>query len=447
MILGRLRFCDIPSEGFRRGRNTENPPPIPTSDFGTQLGVTCDRPEKTLDGFTLYTTTLASEARLIDMNGNPVHRWHQPFSKVWPNPSHVKYPVADEQVHWFRSHLFSNGDLLAIYQADSDTPHGYGLAKFDKDSKLIWAYSGNVHHDLDVDEDGTIYTLVHEIVREKPAGLDSLHVPYLADYLVVLSSDGKEQHKIPLLEAFRDSKYLLLLGSISNDPTRDSSKIRPPAPPSTPGGPLTPVKFGSQRDVGGGQVSANTRESGDVLHANGVRVLTPSRADKFRLFKVGQVLISVRGIDTIAMLSIPTRSIVWAAQGNWCSQHDPEFLDNGHILLYDNAGSHRASRVLEYDPLFQSYPWSYSYENSASFIAPVRGMKQHLANGNVLFIDPMGGRILEVTQSKQLVWEYGCPAEPGEKGGENKPHAILTGAARYSADQLGFLKGTYRARP
>ncbi len=190
------------------------------------------------------------------MNGNPVHRWHQPFSKVWPNPSHVKYPVADEQVHWFRSHLFSNGDLLAIYQADSDTPHGYGLAKFDKDSKLIWAYSGNVHHDLDVDEDGTIYTLVHEIVREKPAGLDSLHVPYLADYLVVLSSDGKEQHKIPLLEAFRDSKYLLLLGSISNDPTRDSSKIRPPAPPSAPGGPLTPVKFGSQRDVGGGQVSA-----------------------------------------------------------------------------------------------------------------------------------------------------------------------------------------------
>src|SRR5207248_2891560 len=124
-----------------------------------ESGITVDKADKTSDGFTLYTTTEGAQATLIDMRATVIHHWELPFSQAWPHAPHVKNPIADAQIHWFRCHLFPNGDLLAIYHANGDTPYGYGLVKLDKDSKLLWAYPGRVHHDLDVSEDGTIYTL------------------------------------------------------------------------------------------------------------------------------------------------------------------------------------------------------------------------------------------------------------------------------------------------
>jgi hypothetical protein len=69
-------------------------------------------------------------------------------------------------------------------------------------------------------------------------------------------------------------------------------------------------------------------------------------------------------------------------------------------------------------------------------------MKQHLPNGNVLIVDPDGGRLFEVTPAKSLVWEFGCPAEGFEENSDRKPHAIVTGALRYSPKDLKFLEGT-----
>src|SRR5262249_5107186 len=45
-----------------------------------------DEPGKTFDGFTLYTTNVGSQASLINMRGEEVHRWEAPFSRVWPAP-------------------------------------------------------------------------------------------------------------------------------------------------------------------------------------------------------------------------------------------------------------------------------------------------------------------------------------------------------------------------
>ena len=403
--LGPAMFFRNSFEGFEAWQQHAEQPISSIAGKDSPMGIISDLPEKTFDGFTLYTTTHATEARLIDMRGNLVHQWNKPFSAVWPKPAHVKYPVTDEWVHWFRCHLFSNGDLLAIYQTDSDTPHGYGLVKLDKNSRVLWSYAGNVHHDLDVDEDGTIYTLAHEIVRQEPAGLENIAVPYLADYLVVLTSDGKLKEKIPLLETLRDSAHSLLLQSI----TEGLKSLRRTTGPVNLAQPSAGRGRPAQVKQDGIQAPTKAQEYGDTLHANGVRVLTRSLAGKFQqLFKQGQVLISLRGIHALVMLDLPTRSVVWAAQGAWRAQHDPEFLENGHLLLYDNSGFLRSTRILEYDPVLQSYPWCYSQENSSPFFAHARGMKQHLPNGNILVVDPDHGRIFEVTRGKQVVWEFGC---------------------------------------
>jgi hypothetical protein len=158
------------------------------------------------------------------------------------------------------------------------------------------------------------------------------------------------------------------------------------------------------------------------------------------------VLLSARAIDTIAVLDLDTRRVAWAARGIWKAQHDAEFLDNGHLLLYDNAGSAEQTRVLEYDPLTQAIPWAYSNENSTRFRALTRGMKQRLLNGNTLIVDPDNRRIFEVTRGKELVWEIVCPLPTVPQNQRAKNHAI-TSARRYGANELTFLKGIARPRP
>lgn len=372
-------------------------------------GISIDQAEKTADGFTLYTLTEGCWAALIDMRGTVVHRWELPFRKAWPHPSHIEGPLPDENIYWFRCHLYPNGDLLAIYEADGDTPYGYGLVKLNKESKLLWAYANNVHHDVDVGEDGTIYTLTQRIVTKPPAGLEFLDPPYLTDSLVVLSPDGQELQNIPIAEAFANSSYALTLTARKNE------------------------TVWSERET-------------DVLHVNGVRVLNRTLAAKFPLFKPGQVLLSARSLDTLAVLDRDARRVVWAARGIWKMQHDAEFLDNGHLLLYDNAGSSEQTRVLEYDPLTQAISWAYMNENSTRFRALNRGMKQRLFNGNTLIVDPDNRRIFEVTKDKELVWEIFCPLPSVPQKQRVRNHAI-TSARRYGANELTFLKGVAQARP
>jgi hypothetical protein len=363
-----------------------------------------DKPGKTFDGYTLCTlvslTGSNTRAFLVDMRGEEVHSWSIPFSRVWPDPPHIPVSVHDRLVCFFGCHLYPNGDLLVVFHGLEHSANGYGLAKLDKDSNLLWKYSANVHHDVDVGEDGTIYAIKHEIAQETPSGLEYLPTPCLMDHLVLLSPEGKELIRpIPILEAFQNSPYIPLFSSLTTLSMREQAGV--PA---------------------------------DVLHMNFAKVLTRRLAPRFPRFKAGQVLISLRNVDTLAVVDTQTRSVVWAARGPWRAQHDPQFLDNGHLLIFDNRGSPRSSRVLEYDPETQSFPWSYPDENGTPFRSEERGMSQRLPNGNTLIVNSEGKQILEVTKSKEVVWSRSFAA-------------FINTGRRYGPDQLPFLKGGPHARP
>ncbi len=427
-------FFELPSHDFlyeaftggkawhERGKPALNPFNPPEDEVPE--GITLDDPGRTYDGFTLVTTTQGPRATLLDMRGKVVHQWELPFSRAWPRPPHVPDPVGDEQIHWFRCHAFPNGDLLAIYQAEHDTPCGYGLVKLSKDSKLLWKYEGRVHHDLAVDGQGTIYTLTEQVKREAPAGLEYLPSPYVAESLVVLSPDGREVASVPIAEAFRDSAYALVLSTAIAEQAIPRDRLSPASAFDAILGPTS---------------------KGDVLHANSVKVLTPARAGRFPLFQAGQVLISLRSFHCLAVLDVRQRSVVWAARGPWRIQHDAEFLDNGHLLVFDNHGWAKGCRVLEYDPVTQAIPWAYSDADASPFYASFRGMKQRLPNGNTLIVDPDNRRLFEVTRGKKLVWELFCPVAPTPPDQQVRTRAI-TGARRYRAEELTFLKGVARAR-
>jgi hypothetical protein len=376
-----------------------------------------DKPGKTCDGFTLCMFGTDSRAVLLNMRGDVVHEWHVPFSRLWPQPTHLGGRVDDAQVYFNDGHLFPNGDLLVVVEGPIDLANpsnGCGLARLDRDSNVLWKYGQKCHHDVDVGEDGTVYALTNEVLKEAPRGLEYLPTPCLIDLVDVISPEGKGVKRIPVLEAFRDSPYAALLCPLE--------KAAQDGGTATQG--MSPFMAERQRL--------------DVLHMNSVKVLSRALAPKFPLFKAGQLLIGPRNLDVIAVLDPDSGRVTWAARGPWRAQHDPSFLDNGHLLLFDNLGSPRGSRVLEYDPQTQSFPWSYPdpARQEPAFLSRIRGMSQRLPNGNTLIVNSDGGEVFEVTADHEVVWTCSTPSK-----------LELNRARRFTPDQVPFLKGDQRARP
>lgn len=376
-----------------------------------------DEPSKTFDGFTLYACAdhegKGAEALLIDMAGKVVHRWALPDWQV--RLFDTSLDGRTKKIHNFKPcfyglRLEANGDLLAVSHG-APPVGGTGLAKLDKDSNVLWDYPAAVHHDIDVAEDGTIYAIQNELLVEMPAGLQHIATPCKSDQLIVLSPDGKPlKEPLSILEAIRNSPYSMLLSRLGK-----AKRTRGP-----PGAAHDlPLDDGQRRF--------------DLLHTNFVQVLDRKRAAMFPAFKAGQLLISMRHLDAIAVLDVDTGLVIWAACGPWREQHDPHFLDNGRLLIFDNRGGPKGSRVIEYDPQTQAFPWTYPGENDPPFYSSERGMNQRLPNGNTLIVDSEEGVLMEVTQDKRLVWSY------------STGH-FITSARRYAADDLQFLDDQ-RARP
>jgi hypothetical protein len=422
----QLPSADFLSKAFLGARSWNEqrqlPPPIPVAQTPHARIGKIDKPEKTFDGFTLYTCVSMSvsgtQAFLINMRGDVVHHWAISYSDVWSQPPHVDGPVNDYLVNFFDCQLYPNGDLLVVFHGQEKWLNGYGLAKLDKDSKVIWKYAGNAHHAIEVGDDGAIYTIAHKVVRNMPKGLEFLPTPALVDELVFLSADGKVlREPLPILQAFRDSPYAPLLESAAGADKRD-----------LPPGLNLPHFLNNAQNRGQDPLHP------EPLHANSIRVLNPRLAAKFPQFRAGQLLVSLRNIDTIAVFDPQKNSVVWATRGCWRAQHDAQFLDNGRMMIFDNLGSLRGSRVLEYDVRTQAFPWSYPGADQPTFLTKERGMSQRLPNGNTLIVNSEPGEILEVTPQGETVWT--CLVG-----------RYVASARRYRREELPFLTGDIHARP
>lgn len=418
-------FFELPSSSFLRRafvggaawyEQNQALPPAPEQQPPITVG-RIDKPDKTYDGFTLCLCSGGPRAMLINMQGQTVHQWYAPFKLIWFDlQPGLRVPLEEAHVYFNHAYLYANGDLLALVEGPGNArrlSESYGLVKLDKDSRVLWKYPVTCHHAFDVGEDGTIYVLTNDFVKEVPAGLEFVPTPCIVDCLDVLSPDGQLVKKIRLVEAFQHSSYAPLLSTLEK-----------------------PWLF---RDVNSPDVpmpaAQDEMRRRDVLHTNSVKVLSRALAVKFPRFKAGQLLISPRHLDALAVLDPESGKIVWAAQGPWHAQHDPSFLDNGHILMFDNLGSPRGSRVLEYDPRTQAFPWSYPDDKGTPFFSRIRGAAQRLPNGNTLIVNSKAGEMFEVTPERETVWSCSCGK------------VDLNCARRYTAQQLSFLKGDVRARP
>lgn len=324
-------------------------------------GVTVHDTSRTYQGLNLYLSGDLPGAILVDMGGTELHRWRADFLDVWRADPGEEFPERTQGAgFWRRAHLFANGDILGIFD-------WHALVKLDRDSDVVWARFGGFHHDLDVLDDGRIVTLVRE-ARILPRIHEEM--PVLEDFLVVLDSDGNELRRLSLLEAFERSEMSDVLDDM--------------------------------------------KPSGDIFHTNTVEVLRGRLADELPAFSEGNVLISVRELDVIAVVDMELGEVVWALRGPWSKQHQPTVLDEGSILLFDNAPERKASRVIEFDPVEMELEWFYGGSETSPFYSETCGSNQRLPNGNTLITETDRGRAFEVTSDGEIVWEFVNPAQTGE---------------------------------
>lgn len=317
-------------------------------------------PEAAYQGLNLYTSGHAAEAVLMDMSGQVLHRWRYPLRRLWKGLR--KDPEAAKVDYWRRVYLYPNGDLLGIYE-------GNGLVKLNARSRVLWSHRGDIHHDLQVMEDGTIYVLDREgkiIPRINPKE------GVLEDFVTVLDPAGKVIRRLSILECFERSRYAFLLAAM--------------------------------------------KRKGDIFHTNTLEVLDGRFADRHPAFRKGNLLVSLWGIHVLAVLDPEKRTVVWARTGGWRRQHQPTFLDDGRMLLFDNLGAARdRSRVIELDPLTGETLWTYGGTPAVDFFSKTLGSAQRLPNGNTLITESENGRALEVTRDGRTVWEFHNPHRAGER--------------------------------
>jgi len=396
-----LRNAFVGVEAVIRRARTSNEP-LDTSLWGRprrrdgRRGVIDLNRQHVSEGLTLI--LVGGSAHLVDPEGKIRHTWHLDYEKIITPEERRSGLPHESRMYWKPARVFPNGDLLVMVDLKGVTPQGVALVRLDRDSRPLWIFHGSVHHDFDIAADGRIYVLGQALRAEAPKGL-RLRGPLVDERLFILSPEGKLLRDFSILEAFAHSPYAKLINALKGN-----------------------VRY----------------EKGDYLHSNNLEIADAATAARFGFVREGQILLSMRELSALAVMDVESEKIVWVRRGDWFQQHDPDFLANGHLLLFDNQGDWERggkSRVIEYDPATEAVVWQYAGPEGRKLWSLYRGEQQRLPNGNTLINESEGGRLLEVTGGGDLVWEYICPFTLPQDG---RLVCNILFAERYAPEQVAF---------
>jgi hypothetical protein len=115
------------------------------------------------------------------------------------------------------------------------------------------------------------------------------------------------------------------------------------------------------------------------------------------------------------VLDLDTKKVVWATRGPWRDQHEARFLDDGTLMLFDNAGAFppgrvkpalMRSRILRYDTVRGAITSSYEGDPAEPIYSPTRGTLQLLPDGRMLVGVSDAGLVQLVGADARVLWEY-----------------------------------------
>lgn len=348
-------------------------------------------------------------AWIADRQGNIKHAWKHP-GEIWAplenrdafGDSWRSYPVG--------AYVYGNGDLLVSYQGINTFPIAMGMAKFDKDSNLLWKNDGLYHHWFSVGPNGDIYipgTKIGESPmqiadRRKRIFCSDTQFPY--DTMAILNANGELQKEIDLFEAFDESDLVHVFNSTAADPV--------------------------------------TLQSCDPMHLNDAQVLTEAQSPEYPNFSAGDLLVSFRSLNGVGILDPADGKFKWFHTGTTQHQHSPRYFRDNKILVFDNYGGkveEGTSRIVAIEVGTGRAETVFPREDTT---VPDREIWSKVAG----FIDihPSNQRILVSFSNQGLLWEI--DTNTGEVLWEfvnthpidGRPGRVNLLTARY-ADHLDFL--------
>jgi hypothetical protein len=323
----------------------------------TEAGVRTYSEPDVSNGYNLYTSGHAPVAVLMDLEGKVLHEWRYDPRRE-PSLTEVRTRKTRRGLKYIRKvHLYPSGDLLALFDWG-------GIVKLDKASQKLWFHAGAFHHDIDVQSDGTIYTL-DESKAEAPALGRGTRIR--DNSVVVLNAEGQVRRAVSLWSCFQN--------------TYPASRIQ----------------------------ELLKHDGADVFHTNSVDVIERDLSRYHPALKKGRVLVSMRTPSLLLVVDLEAQKVSLVLEGSWKHQHDAHLQDDGRIFFFDNEGEPQASRILELAPPRWDIAWSYSGDPPTSFYSKLQGTVQRLPNGNTLITESARGRVVEVDRRKKIVWEFVSP--------------------------------------
>jgi hypothetical protein len=359
------------------------------------VGVTKFIPEKCFNGFTVW-CSLGGDGtvNLMDMRGNIVHEWK------------THYPPG------LYGSLLENGNLLY----SGRTRRGYGsprnhhmsgkggvLMELDWDgNKIVKISQRNAHHDQDKLPNGNYLMLLWEPVPEEMRNKITGGVPVEENYKTVFPDGWIFEEKIVEVTSEGDIVWSW----------RASDHLKPDEFPICP---------------------ENDRL--EWLHANSLEYLPSDNP----ITETESIMMSLRHPSACIIFEKATGKLQWryggCIEGEWGrlgAQHDFYMIQEGlpgegHVMIFDNGmnlpcvrASHQYwgmdhSRVLEIDPRRKKVVWKYDHTEDDwdfpiqpkwKFNSPYISGAQRLPNGNTLICEGGTGRLFEVTERKEIVWEF-----------------------------------------
>ena len=257
-----------------------------------------------------------------------------------------------------------NGDLLFNFEH-------LGLVRLDKEGKVVWKLPYQTHHSIHQHDDGNFW-VCGQIEHSGPDPRFPERIPRFEEYTILEITPGGEianEWSVPDLLMKNNLKGLLYMASTEN-------KIE--------------------------------RIKGDILHLNDVEPFPENMEEGF--FKRGDVLVSLRNINTVFAFNRETEKIKYVCCGKFLRQHDPDFIDGNTFSVFDNNQEpdekNPQSRILVISALEGTQSIFFEGSDDQPFYTYILGKHQWLPNGNLLVTESCSGKAFELNPKGEIVWEY-----------------------------------------
>ncbi|MGG7567371.1 arylsulfotransferase family protein [Rhodovulum sp. DZ06] len=142
----------------------------------------------------------------------------------------------------------------------------------------------------------------------------------------------------------------------------------------------------------------------DPHHFNDVDPLPPSLVDRFPMFEEEDLLVSVRSLNLVFVLDPDDLKVKWWRAGATRRQHDPDWTEDGEILVFDNRMSMDDSRIVAFDPASMAVRTVLDGDGY-DFYTRVRGKQQLMPDGSLAVTSPQQGRAFERAPDGTLALE------------------------------------------